>query len=118
MQKDNISVFNTGIKSGFIISTALILYFLLMRNFHLTGSAIAWGFNFVIIFLGITYTYRYYRTQTKLNIDYLPGLLLGSFTTIVCTVLFTIFVYLYFSAIDPISLMILKILITFPLCSF
>ncbi len=108
MKKHEVSVFNTGMKSGIIISSLLIIYFLIMRNFHLTGSAIAWGFNFVIIFIGITYTYRYFREQTKLNIDYLPGLLLGSLTTIVCTVLFTIFVYIYFSTIDPISLIILK----------
>ena len=104
MKKDEVSVLNTGIKSGLIISAILIIYFLIMRSFHLTGSAAAWGFNFIIIFAGITFTYRYYRTQTKLNIEYLPGLLLGSLTTIVCTVLFTIFVYIYFSMIDPVSL--------------
>ena len=108
MELKEVSVNKTGIIAGTIICIALIIYFLLMRSINLTGSALAWSVNFIIIFLGIYVTYRYYRSVTKPNIDYLPGMLLGTITTIVCASLFTFFIYIYFSVIEPSQLQLLK----------
>ena len=81
---------------------------MIMRVLNLTGSGMAWGFNFVILFTGIILTYRYYRTKTKLNIEYLPGMLLGAMTTAVASFVFTFFIYLYFSTVDSDQLALLK----------
>jgi hypothetical protein len=97
-----------GLKAGLLICLTLILYFIFMRYTNLTGRAIAWGFNLIILFVGIVLTLSYFRTHTKPTIDYLPGMLLGSVTTSVCTFTFTFFVYIYFSAIDSDLLLSLK----------
>lgn len=108
MSENKLSANVTGLKAGLIVSVLLIIYFLIMRFLNLTGSAIAWSFNLVILFAGIYFTYRFYRIKTKPNIDYLPGMLMGSITTIVSTGIFTIFVYLFFSSVDATQLLLLK----------
>ena len=108
MRETEISIEKTGIKAGLIISASLIIYFMLMRFFNLTGSAIAWGFNFIILFTGITFTYRYYRTKTKPNIEYFPGMLLGGLTTAVSVFSFTFFIYIYFWSVNSVQLLLLK----------
>ncbi len=108
MSEKKPSVNITGLKAGLIVSISLIIYFMIMRFFNLTGSVIAWSFNLVILFTGIYFTYRYYRIKTKPNIDYLPGMLLGSITTLVSAGIFTIFVYLFFSSVDASQLLLLN----------
>ncbi len=108
MEESKISIEKTALKAGLIICASLIIYFMLMRFLNLTNSAIAWSFNFIILFTGITLTYRYYRTKTKLNIEYLPGMMLGCITTGVAAISFTFFVYTYFSSLDPSLLQLLK----------
>ncbi len=101
MKESEITIQQTGLKAGLLNATALILYFMLMRWMNWTSSATAWGFNFVILLTGITLTYRFYRSKTQPNIDYLPGMMLGFETTMVTVIAFTLFVFLYFTSVSP-----------------
>ena len=89
MKESEIPIQQTGLKAGLLIATALILYFMVMRWMTWTDSATAWGFNFIILLTGITLTYRFYRSKTQPNIDYLPGMMLGFETTMVTVIAFT-----------------------------
>ncbi len=100
-QTQSISIGRTSLIAGLLTALSLIIYFMIMRAMQLTGSAVAWGFNIVILFSGIYFCYRYYRMRTVLNVDYLLGMMLGTAVTAVSTVAFTFFVYFYFSSIDP-----------------
>ncbi|MBK5285819.1 MAG: hypothetical protein JJE25_10495 [Bacteroidia bacterium] len=64
--------------------------------------------NFIILLTGIIYAYRLYRSKTKLNVDYFPGLILGVITTAASVIPFVLFVYFWFSLIDPLLLLSLK----------
>ena len=108
-----ISISEVGLKSGFITCASLITYFMIMKLFNFMDSPIAWSFNFIILFTGIIVAYRYYRSQTKPNIDYLPGLILGGLTTAVSVVPFVVFIYLYFSELDGELMQTLKTNILF-----
>ena len=103
-----VSIERISFKAGFIVSASLIIYFMVMQAFHLVGSGIAWGFNFVILSIGLVLTYRTYRSHTSPNIDYFPGVILGAMTTAISTVVYVLFVYFYLSAIDQESLVLLK----------
>lgn len=96
-----ISLGKTGFKAGLLASLFLIIYFLIMRALNLSGNPFAWAFNFVILFGGINYCYRYYRVKTDPNVSYLPGILLGTEVTAVSVVIYSLFIYIYFSSIDP-----------------
>jgi hypothetical protein len=103
-----ISIEQTGIKAGSIICASLITYFMAMKYLSIMDSAIAWGFNFIILLAGIVLAYNYYRLKTKLNVDYIPGLILGSLITGVSVTLFVFFVYIYFSQADGMQMALLK----------
>lgn len=102
--KSAISLGRTGFFAGLLTSLFLIIYFLLMRILDLTGNPLAWGVNFIILLLGINYCYLYYRRKTEPNIDYLPGMQLGSEVAAVSVVIYTLFIYFYFLSINPQSL--------------
>ena len=53
-----VSIERISFKAGFIVSACLIIYFMVMQAFHLVGSGTAWGFNFVILSIGLVLTYR------------------------------------------------------------
>jgi hypothetical protein len=97
-----------GVKAGFITCASLIIYFMIMRYSNFMDSGIAWGMNFIILLSGIILAYYYYRTKTTLNVDYIPGLILGSITTAASVIPFVLFVYIYFSQINPQKLLLLK----------
>src|SRR6187399_936491 len=95
-----ISISEVGLKSGLITCASIITYFMIMKYFNFMDSSIAWSFNFIILLAGIVLAYRYYRSKTKPNVDYVPGLILGGITTAVAVVPFVMFVYIYFSQSD------------------
>lgn len=98
----------TGVKTGVITCASLITYFMLMKYLNFMNSPIAWAFNFAILAAGIILAFRYYRTKTTLNVDYIPGLILGSITTAVSVIPFAVFIYIFFSQTDQVSLLLLK----------
>jgi hypothetical protein len=71
-------------------------------------SPFAWGANFIILLTGIIFSYRYYRSKTKLNVDYFPGLILGGIITAVTVIPFVMFVYIWFSQADAGQILLLK----------
>ena len=80
-----------------------------MKYFNLTHITTLRFLNFFILTVGLAMTFRSYRMKTKiLNVLYLDGLLLGAATTVISVVLFSIFIYLYFSVINPLLLQSLK----------
>ncbi len=98
----------TGLKAGLITSASLIAYFMLMKLFNFMSSPIAWAFNLAILGTGIILVFEYYRMKTTLNVDYIPGLILGSITTFVSVIPFAFFLYIFFSQSDPLVLSLLK----------
>ena len=108
MKNRTVPIGEIGLKAGIIISISLIVYFMIMRNYNLTESATAWTFNLVLLFIGIAFTFAYYRLQIKSNIDYFQGIQLGGTTTTVCAIIYTAFIYAYVSSLDPLLLQILK----------
>lgn len=97
-----------GVKAGLMLSAAFISYFMIMKFFNFIDSPVAWGFNIVILFGGIALTYRYCQSETKLNVEYFPGLILGCIATAAAVIPFTLFVYIYFSQAEPSLLFSLK----------
>jgi len=103
-----VSTEKIGLKAGLIICTSLITYFMIMKYLNFMHSPVAWALNFIILFTGIILTYRYYRSATKLNVDYFPGLVLGCITTAATVLPFTLFVFIFFSLADQLLLSSLK----------
>jgi hypothetical protein len=103
-----ISLEAAGMKAGLVTCGLLITYFMIMNYFNLLDSAIAWGMNFIILLAGIVFSYRYYRTKTKLNVEYIPGLIIGAVTTVTCVVPFVLFIYIYFSQVNMPPLLLKK----------
>lgn len=104
----NISIEKLSAKAGILICLAFIAYFLLMKYMHLADVPELRCVNFLIQFAGLILTFRYFRSKTHKTIDYIEGISLGFFTAAVSTILFAIFIYVYFSVIDPVLLNTLK----------
>lgn len=104
------SIGDISIKTGIRIFLFLIVYFMVMKYTGLVYSAIAWFFNFIMLFLGMIYAFRSYRNiiGPDSNVDYLPGFILGCTVTIVTVIPYVVFIYVYFAHIDPPLLMLLK----------
>ena len=105
---NKISIEKIGLKAGLITCASLIIYFLVMKYFNFMGNAIAWGLNFIILWGGIMLAYRYYRSKTKLNVDYGPGLILGGITTAAAVIPFVFFEFIYFSQLDVTQMTLLQ----------
>lgn len=102
-----VSIEKIGLKAGLITAASLIIYFLVMNYLNFMDSSIAWGLNFIILWAGINLAYRFYRSKTKLNVDYFPGLVLGGLTTAASVIPYVIFVFIWFSQSDPAQMSIL-----------
>ncbi len=104
----SISAEITGLKAGVLTCASLIIYFMIMKYFFFMHSPIAWAFNFFILGGGIVLASEFYRSKTTLNIDYIPGLILGTITTAVAVIPFAFFLYIYFSQVNTVLLTLLK----------
>lgn len=103
------SIPKLSIQAGLLISAAFIAYFIFMDFFNLTHVIALRFLNVFILLSGLLITFRHYRTKTKiLNIPYMEGLLLGISATMISVIFFAIFVYSYFSWINPAILLELK----------
>jgi hypothetical protein len=100
-ETDKISIGKIGMKAGGLICVSLIAWFMVMKYCNLLDSPNAWGFNFIVLWAGIILAYQYYRSKTKLNVDYFPGLILGGITTAATVIPFVLFIYIYFSQGSP-----------------
>jgi len=94
----------TGLKAGLITFGSLVFYFMIMKYFNFMDSPVAWAFNFVILASAIVFACEYFRSKTTLNVDYIPGLILGSITTAAAVFPFALFIYIYFSQAETLLL--------------
>ena len=104
----NISFEKISIKAGIIICIGYIMYFIFMKYMNLLDIAELRSLNFLILIVGLYFTFRYYKMKSQMHIEYLKGLSLGIFTSIISIVLFAIFIFIYFSEIDSQLLQQLK----------
>jgi len=86
-----------GLFGGLITCVFLIIYLMIMKNFNLLQSEIAWASNTLILGAGIMLTYRHFRSKTELNVDYLPGLILGIITTASSVIPYVLFLLVWLS---------------------
>ena len=98
---NNNSFEGISIKAGIIMCMGYIAYFMLMKYMSLLDIVELRGLNFLILGGGLFLTYRYYKLKTHAPIDYIKGFSLGTFTSLISVALFAIFIYIYFSKIDP-----------------
>jgi hypothetical protein len=101
METKEISIAKLGFISGLLIAVTLIAYFILMKAAGLAQVVGLRAFNLVIMLGGLFMMYAYYRNHTKDKVDYLPGLGLGSVAIATSVLLFSGFIFIYFSQIDP-----------------
>ena len=101
MERTDNSSENIGVRSGLLTLAGLVLYFFIMRMINISHSPVAWGLNFVILFAGIFFSFRFLRAHSKPNVNYFPGLILGGITTVLSVIPYAFFVYFYFAMIEP-----------------
>jgi len=106
--QENISFEKVSLVSGILICIVYIAYFLFMIYANLIRITELRAFNFLILLGGLFFTFKYFRSKSKVHIDYLKGISLGILTSAVSIVLFALFIYIYFSEIDPLLLQQLK----------
>lgn len=105
MPTSDLSILKLALKTGAILCVLFIIYFMIMKYFGLIQFAELRFLNIFILLSVLFSTFRYYRMKTKiLNIDYLEGLSLGVFSSGIGFALFAVFLYIYFSSIDPMLL--------------
>ncbi len=104
----SVSFEKLSLKAGVIICFAYVIYFIFMKNMNLLEVTELRSLNFVILLVGLYFTFRYYRMKSQMHIEYLKGISLGFFTSLISIVLFAIFILVYFSKIDPLLLQQLK----------
>jgi len=108
MKTKEISVEKVGILAGALECLAFIAYFMLMKYLNLVDIAELRWLNLLIQLGGIILALRYYHRKTQVRIDYLNGMALCFLTSIVGAFLFSIFIFVFFSTIDPLLLQLLK----------
>jgi hypothetical protein len=101
METKEISIAKLGSVTGLLIAAGLIIYFLLMKAVGLAHVVGLRAFNLVILLGGLMLMYNYYRAHTKDKVNYFPGIGLGAVAIAVSVVLFSGFMFIYFSQIDP-----------------
>ena len=107
METTKNSIQRLGILTGLFTSLILACYFLLMKVFGLAQIVELRYLNFFILFGGILYAYRHFR-QPGHNIEYLPGIGLGILTAAASVIPFAVFMYAYFTFLDPALLETIK----------
>lgn len=107
METHSNSIGNTGIRVGFYTLLGFIGYFLLMKLLGLTHITELRYLNFFILLSGILYGYKQYQKDNG-KIPFLSGFGLGMMITGISVVLFSAFLFIYFSGIDPHLLATLK----------
>ena len=79
-----------------------------MKYTNLIGVIELRSLNFAILLIGLILTFRYCRLKSQMHIGYIKGISLGIFTSVVSIVLFALFIYIYFSKVDPLLLQQLR----------
>lgn len=88
------------IKTAAVTAAGLITYFVLMNALNLSKIVELRFFNFVIIFGGIYYLLKTFRINQGGKIEYVFGLGIGAFTSLLTSVFFAGFIYFYLTYFD------------------
>ena len=101
MEDKEESITSLGLLSGMTIAAGYAMYFLAMESAGLIAKVQLRALNFVILLIGLLITYRAYRIRLGGRMDYLRGFGMGIFTTVVSTLCFALFLYIYLSSVRP-----------------
>ena len=96
MLSNDITSEKVAVKYGLIIFVSLVAYFLVMKFVGLFEIHELRGLNFLILITGIWRALTVYKKQGSLS--YFDGIGLGSLTTIIGVVPFSVFIFFYLQA--------------------
>lgn len=89
------------IRFGLLITAGLIVFFLIMKFAGLIHITELRAFNFFIMLGGLFLAFReFHETDINHQFNYMRALLFGMSTATIATLVFTVFVFFYVSAID------------------
>lgn len=101
------TILSVGVTTGLVTSLLLVSYFSLMKAFGLAHITELRYLNFFILSAGVFYAYYLFR-KPGYNIEYFAGAGLGFITTVASVIPFAVFLYTYFTYVDPGLLEIIK----------
>lgn len=93
--------FVLSVRFGIALASSLIAYFLVLSLFGLHTNPFFSLFNGVITGFAIYEAIRYKRIELKSDYSYTEGFQAGIVTGFLATVLFTIFMAVYVTEVDP-----------------
>ena len=96
MLSNDITTEKVAVKYGLIIFVSLIAYFFIMKFAGLFEIHELRGLNFFILIAGVWRALISYKKQA--NLSYFEGIGLGSLTTIIGVVPFSVFIFFYLQA--------------------
>ncbi|SDG99577.1 DUF4199 domain-containing protein [Psychroflexus sediminis] len=95
------SRFVLSVRFGIALASSLIAYFLVLSLFGLHTNPLFSLFNGVITGFAIYEAIRYKRIELKEDYTYTKGFQAGIVTGFLATILFTIFMAVYVTEVDP-----------------
>ncbi|NEV92924.1 DUF4199 domain-containing protein [Psychroflexus sp. YR1-1] len=95
------SRFVLSVRFGIALASSLIAYFLVLSLFGLHTNPLFSLFNGVITGFAIYEAIRYKRIELKSDYTYTKGFQAGIVTGFLATILFTIFMAVYVTEVDP-----------------
>ena len=93
--------FTLPVRFAVALATSLIAYFLVLSLFNLHTNPFFSLFNGVITGFAIFEAIRYRRIETAEDYNYTTGFSAGLITGFIATILFTIFMSVYATEVDP-----------------
>ncbi|MFD0931775.1 DUF4199 domain-containing protein [Psychroflexus salinarum] len=93
--------FVLSVRFGIALASSLIAYFLVLSLFGLHTNPFFSLFNGVITGFAIYEAIRYKRIELKSNYSYTEGFQAGIVTGFLATVIFTVFMAVYVTEVDP-----------------
>ncbi|MCA6079026.1 DUF4199 domain-containing protein [Fulvivirga sedimenti] len=88
-------------RSAFLLALALIVYFLIIRFVGLAENQTLRLVNFAILAVGVFLSVRRFRDKSDDRFTYIRGLLAGTFTAVLASALFGVFIWAYLLFLDP-----------------
>jgi hypothetical protein len=102
MEEQKMSIRGIGFKYGILSAIAFIAYFLIMRAINLAQQTELRHLNYVFLAGGIFLALNEIRHKIHTHrINYLPGIGVGLWASVVSSVIFGIFMVVYTGAIEP-----------------
>lgn len=96
-----ITVEKTAEKYGLFTSIGLIALFFIMKLMGVVHVIELRALNFFVLAIGVVMALRNFSKNKPESFTYLKGLGLGVLTTIIASVLFGLFVFIYTNFLDP-----------------